>query len=82
MVLAVCSHASRGDSPTYKELKSEAVTVTKTTAVTGARAMGEGEGGREKVIPNERSGRLHNKACCTQSLRAVQEFILVLSQRW
>lgn len=40
--LAVCSHAGGGDSPTHRELKSEAVTVTEATAVASARAMGVG----------------------------------------
>lgn len=44
--LAVCSHAGRGDSPIHKELKTEAATVTKATAVARARAMGVGGGVR------------------------------------
>lgn len=66
--LAVSAQASRepgsqgarelGAGPAHKELKSEAVTVTKATAVARARAMWVGVGWREReeVIPNERSG--------------------------
>lgn len=43
--LAVCPYASRGDSPTHKELKTEAAIVTKATAVSSRQSKGNGDGG-------------------------------------
>lgn len=80
--LAVCSHAGGGRQPYTQRAEVRGCNCDR--GYSSRQSKGNGGGGwseRGKVIPNERSERLHNKAGCTQGLGAVQEFIQALSQR-